>query len=209
MDINFIITAHDKESYLPHLMAMLHGYKKVWPNICLCYNGSIPDFEKTEFPRTIRRPNMGLQHGDHDLTMSGYNHFKTLNDGFRFIKIGIDSFLLDEDMITHIFEVMERDQCCYAGNRWYDQDSPSLATDIMFLDTRFGNPLSPPHGMLKVGDSYEHWLWNSVLFNNLKWLEIQQRVPVHPNNRMECEKLKWTMHHQLQANLDNMKKWGY
>jgi hypothetical protein len=43
----------------------------------------------------------------------------------------------------------------------------------------------------------------------LKWLEIQQRKPVHPDNRMECEKLKWTMQHQLDKNLENIRRWGF
>lgn len=205
MDINFIITAHDKEIYLPHLMGVLRGYKKIWANDCLCYNGNIPDFTCT-----IRRPNMGHSHGDHDLTMSGYNHFKTLNDGFRFIKIGIDTFLLDEEMILHIFETMEKDQCCYAGNHWHWQGDETLSTDIFFLDTRFGNPLNPPHGMERgEGADFERWMYLSIRNRKLKWLEIQQRIPVHPTNRLECEALKWTMHHQLDRNLDNMKKWGY
>lgn len=204
MDVNFIITAFDKEIYLPHLMEVLHGYKKVWPSICVVYNGNNPDF-----PCTLRRPNLGHQHGDHDLTMTGYNHFKTLNDGFRFIKIGIDTFLLDEDVIIHIFQTMEQEHCCYAGNHWHIDDPQTLATDIMFLDTRFGNPLNPPHGMAKDGADYEKWLWQSIRHRNLKWLEIQQRRPVHPTYRMECESLRWTMHHQLDRNLENMAKWGY
>jgi hypothetical protein len=204
MAINFIVTCHDKEQYLPHLIGILRGYKNIWADICLCYNGSIADFACT-----IRRPNMGHQHGDHDLTMSGYNHFKTLNDGFRFVKLGIDTFLLDEQIIAHIFETMERDQCCYAGNRWHGEGTESLATDIMFLDTRFGNPLNPPHGMEKDGPDFERWMWLSIRNRGLKWLEIQQRRPVHPGNRMECEQLKWTMHHQLENNLANISKWGF
>lgn len=204
MKINFIITAFDKEIYLPHLLRVIQSYVTVEPQIVIAYNGSDPNF-----PCTLRRPNMGHQHGDHDLTMTGFNHFRTLNDGFRFIKIGIDSFLLDENFLIHIFDTMQKERACYAGNPWHNEDSPSLSTDVIFLDTRFGNPLNPPHGMEKDGDDYESWLWKSIHKRNLKWLEIQQRKPVHPDNRMECEELKWTMHHQLQANLENMRKWRF
>jgi hypothetical protein len=204
MEVNFIVTVFDKETYLPHLFEVLDSYSLVRPTVTIAYNGPRHDFQCN-----VRRPNMGLQHGDHDLTVSGYNHFRTLNDGFRFIKIGIDTFLLDEKLIVHIFETMERGQCCYAGNRWHHEDSPTLATDIIFLDTRFGNPLDPPHGMAKVGHDYESWMWHSIHSKNLKWLEIEQRKPVHMANRHECEKLKWTMHHQLERNVENMRKWGY
>jgi hypothetical protein len=204
MKINFIITAFDKEIYLPTLLKIIRSYKRIEPEIVIAYNGS-----KADFPCTLRRPNMGHQHGDHDLTMTGYNHFKTINDGFRFIKIGIDSFLLDENYLIHFFDMLPVSSCCYAGNRWHSEESNSLATDIMFLDTRFGNPLNPPHGMTKDGDDYEQWMWQSMQRNNLHTMFIPYRTPVHPNNRLECEPLKWTMHHQLERNFDNMRKWGY
>jgi len=204
MKINFIVTVFDKEIYIPYLLRVINSYRIIKPEIVVVYNGSNPDFQCT-----LRRPNMGHQHGDHDLTMTGFNHFRTLNDGFRFIKIGVDSFLLDENVLIHIFETMEKERACYAGNRWHNEDSPSLSTDVIFLDTRFGNPLNPPHGMEKDADDFEQWMWKSVHRRNLKWLEIQQRKPVHPDNRMECEELKWTMHHQLDKNLDNMRNWGY
>lgn len=204
MKCNFIITAHDKEIYLPYLLRVIHSYRKVEPEIVIAYNGSDP-----EFPCTLRRPNMGQSDGDNDLTMSGYNHFRTINDGFRFIKTGVDTFLLDEDMLVHIFEVMERESACYAGNPWHGNDSESLSTDIIFLDTRFGNPLNPPHGMERDGADFEKRMWQSMRHRNLKCLTIQQRNPVHPNNRLECAALKWTMHHQLENNIENMKRWDY
>jgi hypothetical protein len=204
MKVNFIVTAHDKEIYFPYLLKIITRYRKVEPEIVIAYNGSDP-----EFSCTVRRPPMPGSDGDSDLTMSGYNHFKTINDGFRFIKIGVDTFLLDEDILVHIFEVMEQEKACYAGNKWHGNDSESLATDIMFLDTRFGNPLNPPHGMEKDGADFEKWMWQSIRHRKLKWLTIQQREPVHPNNRMECAALKWTMHHQLEKNIENMRAWDY
>ena len=198
------MTAFDKECYLPHLLKLISSYKQVEPSVVVAYNGNDP-----KFPCDVRRPNMGLQHGDHDLTMSGYNHFKTLNSTERFIKIGIDSFLCDENWIIKIFRCMQDRYAVYGGNRWHSEESPSLATDIMFLDMRWENPLNPPHGMEKDADDYEQWLWNSVHRRKLNWMVIQERRPVHPNNRLECAALKWTMHHQLEKNLDNMRKWGY
>jgi len=176
----------------------------IQPTVVIAYNGS-----DDSFPCDVRRPNMGHSHGDHDLTMSGYNHFKTINDGFRFIKIGIDTFMLNEDALIWIFNDMEIAKSCYAGNYWHYEGSQSLATDIMFLDTRYGNPLNPPHGLEKNGDDFETWMFNSVNGRKLPIMLLGSRTPVHPSNRMECERYKWTMHHQLEANLENMRKWGF
>ncbi len=204
MEINFIITAHDKECYLPYLRKVLMCYQKIKPSYVVIYSGS-----NKEFPCTLRRPHMPHSDGDLDLTLTGFNHLRTMNDGFRFIKMGIDTLLLDEGAVIEIFLAMERAGACYAGNAWHGNDSESLSTDIIFLDTRFGNPLNPPHGLEKDGADFEKWMWQSMRHRGLKCLNIAARDPVHPNNRMECAKLKWTMHHQLENNVANMNKWGY
>lgn len=204
MKINFVITAFDKEIYLPHLLKVIQSYRKIEPEIVIAYNGS-----QTDFPCTVRRPNMGHQHGDHDLTVTGFNLLKAKNDTFRFIKIGIDTFLLDESKLIKIFNVMEQEQACYAGNRWGFEEENSYSTDVIFMDTRFGDPFNLPYGLEKEGPAYEWWLYDSIQRRNLKIHIIEERRPVHPDNRNKCEALKWTMHHQLENNLEDIKKWGF
>ncbi len=204
MNVNFIITAFNKEEFLPLCLKTIRSYKTIRPRIVVCYNGSDP-----EFPADIRRDNLGHQRGDKDLTLAGYNHHWMTNSDHRFIKIGIDTFLLNEQPIIEIFDRMEKAEACYAGNRWGNESEPSLATDIIFLDTRFGNPLCPPDGMEEDGPQYEFWMWNSVHKNKLKIISIDERIPVHPNHRLEFLQFSWTMHHQLENNIDNMRRWGY
>jgi hypothetical protein len=198
MLVNFIITAHDKEDFRHYCLRVIDSYKRIKPRVVLAYNGDDP-----EFPCDLRRDNHGHQHGDRDLTLAAYSTFTTSS---RYIKLGIDSFLLEEQVLIDIFTRMEKAGCCYAGNRWGNESEESLATDVIILDTRFGDPLKD---LPTEGPSYEHWLFNNVRRLGLKALMLRERIPVHPHNRMECPPLRWTMHHQLQQNLYNMRKWGY
>ena len=201
MRINFIITANDKEDFLEPLLSVLRGYKKIKVSHCIAYNG-----KQDDFPRHMWIPNRGHQQGDMDLTKAGYYALKS-NNVFRFIKIGIDSFLLDEDQIIRIFNEMEKSQCGYAGNRWGHEDEQSLSTDIIFSDIMFGNVFD---GLDMEGyPGYEFAMWGHCNKYKIKAMMIKERIPVHQANRLECEALKWTMHHQLERNIANMEKWGY
>lgn len=202
MNINFIVTAFNREQYLPIQRKILGSYERIKPTVALCYNGSDP-----KFPADVRTRNRGHQEGDYDLTVLGLDYLRQRNDCRRFIKIGIDTFLLNEAALMNIFWEMEQSMCCYAGNHWGSEEEPSYATDIIFLDALYGDPLKDMD--IKDGASYEWWMFNSIKNKGLKAMMIQDRVPVHPNNRHECAALHWTMHHELEKNIENIRRWDY
>jgi hypothetical protein len=199
MQVNFIITCFDKESFVDLAVKTITSYKKISPRICLAYNG-----KDEKFKCNVRIPNRGHQQGDLDLTLAGYENLLH-NEIFRFVKIGADTCLLDEDIIISIFDDMARKRCGYAGNNWHEGQT-SLATDIIFADLRFGNAFE---GLtLKGYPAYEWAMYGQCEKRKIKAMIIKDRVPVHPDNRNECEKLKWTMHHELDKNIANARKWG-
>ena len=96
---------------------------------------------------------------------------------------------------------MENDESCYAGNHWFSENDQSLATDIIFANTSYGN----------IFESFE-WdeqffetsLYSTMVKNNYKASIIKERIPVVPNYRFSCESLKWTMEHDLKSNLKSL-----
>ncbi len=202
MNVNFIITAFGYIEYAPILRRVLMNYRIIQPEVLICYNGPV-----TEFECNIRMANRGHQKGDLDLTLAGYNAFQQRNNWQRFIKTGIDTFLLDEQKLVDIFVEMERRECAYAGNRWDNEKSNTYATDIIFLDTAFGCPFDGDWN--QRAPSFEGQMWENMVSRQLKAHIIPQRVPVHFDNRLQCEALRWTMQHELYKNVDNMHRWGY
>jgi hypothetical protein len=124
----------DKEEFISYQLDLINSYKKITPTIIVGYNGLKQDIYKDFYA-----PNLGHSAGDMDLTLKGYQQFKKKNSDYRFIKLGVDSWLCDEDKIIDIFNKMEENSCGYAGNKWHDENNPSLASDIIFADIRFGN----------------------------------------------------------------------
>jgi hypothetical protein len=201
MKVGFIITANNKEEFREMCLDSIGSYRIIKPATVLCYNGN-----DASFPCEIRAENLGHQAGDCDLTLRGYERLASLGF-FRIIKVGIDTLLLKEQKLLEIFNRMEHVRACYGGNRWGHEEEESFATDTMFLDTRFGSPFS---GLFeKDGPSFEHWLFRRMQRHKLPAMMITERIPVHPHNRMECEALRWTMHHQLENNVANVLRWGY
>jgi hypothetical protein len=133
MDINFIVTCHNREDYLPYLEEVFKSYKKIIPHHFICYNG-----DKSYFPCDLRIKNLGFQRGENSLIKLGYEVSKHYNDYPRFVKIGIDTFMLNEDVIISIFKQLEEKQLPYAG-QWECRPGITLTSDIFFCDTRFGN----------------------------------------------------------------------
>jgi SAM-dependent methyltransferase len=191
MDVNFIITCFNREGYLPYLLNIINSYKEVKAKVAVCYNGG-----QTAFPCDVKIANLGHQMGDVSLTRSGYAHLKS-NGTARFIKIGIDSWLLDENSIIDIFNRMEKEQACYAGNWW---GGSSLSTDIMFVDTRYGDPLEKLTGVNSVS-SFESFMFKALEGAKFKYYVIPEREKVHSENRYKCDKLHWCMFHNLNENI--------
>ena len=198
IEVNIIITCFDKEEYREGLMQCINEYKFITPNICLCYNG-----EMDVFPCDLKMENQGHQLGDISMTLAGYKYFKG-NGVNRFLKIGIDSWILDDKVIYEIFRSLESSQSSYAGNYWFAENTPSLATDIIFADTTYGNIFE---AFEWDGVYFETSLFNTVVKNNLKISFITERVPIDPLNRFKCDKLNWVMEHDLKKNFESY--WKY
>jgi hypothetical protein len=200
MKVNFIVTCHNREEYLDGLKDVLAHYYKIEPTMILCYNGNDPSF-----PADIRLQNTGHQKGDYDLTIAGYRKIRD-NLCPRFIKIGIDSWLLDEDKIISIFDKMATINAAVGTSHWFvnhQRPDHSYATDIMFMDTRMGEVL----GKINPPGCFEAELWNAVKENNLNAYVIPERNPGDGPCRWSCPALGWTMEHNLQKNIAFAKRW--
>ncbi len=198
IEVNLIVTCYDKEEYLFGFLECIKEYKYIIPNVCLCYNGTLHGF-----PSDIKLTNQGHQLGDISLTLAGYACLKN-NGVSRFLKLGIDSWLMDDSIIYKIFRSMSQSKSAYAGNYWFAENTPSLSTDIIFADLNFGNIFEKFEW---DGRFFETSLYTTILKNKLKISFIQERIPVEPENRFECSSLKWTMEHDLKKNLINF--WKY
>lgn len=200
--VNFIVTCFDKEDFWPYLYALINSYKFIIPHIAFCYNG-----QNENLDADFRCENRGLYLGDVDLIAGGYELLR--HNGVRnFIKLSVDSWLCDEQKIHDIFDHMEKHGVQYAGSEWDTRDN--FSTDVFFVREcgqniigRFVDlclercPTSIPENcMAKVALDSGQW-----------WLFDERRVIGLNQHRTEVPELKWTMWHDLQKNIDNLKKW--
>jgi hypothetical protein len=193
MDINFIVTCFDHEDYLPYLEEVFKSYKKIIPHYFICYNG-----KKDYFPCHLRIQNFGLHMGDLMLIKTGYELSKFYNDFPRFVKIGIDTFLLKEDKIIEIFSQMEDGKNFFAG-QWDNIPGITIKSDIFFCDTRFGNVFDN----LKFDETQrlEGLLANAVRKEGKGWLPIVRSVTENYD-----EELGWVFSHNIGYNIESFKK---
>ena len=191
-EINFIVTCFDKEKYWPFLKTILEKYKKIKANYVIAYNGNIEGFSE------IKIHNSGHHQGDMELTLVGYEALKHNGCG-RFVKLSVDSWIIDESRIIDIFEKMQSKKGSnYAGCHWDIYES--LSTDIFFATSDLFEKLKK---VRKITDMYERIMFNIASNPYI----ITERHPVHWDNRWKCEKLKWTMHHDLDQNIANYEKY--
>ena len=191
--INFIITCFDREAYWPKLEELILSYKTIDPIISLAYNGDDDDFKCS-----VRVPNKGLQEGEFDLIQAGYKYLidnDTPSD--LFVKLSIDSWLCNEDVIVNIFNKMQHFKVPYAGNYWSLSDE--LSTDIIFANISYGNIFE---NLKMDGRVLEHSMSNAVGRLGGRFFLINEREPVHPDNRNSCKNLSWTMEHELEKNIN-------
>jgi len=216
MNVNFIITCYNRESYWPELKKIIESYKNITPHIALCYNGLDDNFEcdfKCEYKPNGGRGNDRHPHGvdyadsDCELTLGGYNFLKS-NGVNLWVKLSIDSWLLDENKLVQILENIENQDCAYGGNTWYKR--VNMSTDIFFANTKTHNIFED---MLKYSVEFFDYLYsipNPEGFEHLMYfisrqynrLIIVDREPLHSDvTRWFCYKLGWTMSHFLVTNL--------
>lgn len=200
IDINFIVTCYSRENYWPYLKKILDSYKKIKAHYVYCYSGLNPNE-----PCDFRCENRGFIEGDTDLMIGGYNLLK--DNGVKYwIKISIDSWLLNEDKILNIFDIMEKNNYVYAGNRW--TGDAWFSTDIFFSrdnEFNFMNKFANGaiHYITQVDYSIEGFIANLAKQSG-KYYIIPEREPVRGNygTRYIVEALDWTMSHNLSDNIN-------
>jgi len=193
-EVNIIITCFNREAYLPGMIKAINSYSRIKPNYAVAYDGT--DFK---FPCQVRIDNPGHQRGDMALTIAGYNYLKA-NCVPRWIKVGIDSWLTDDNKLFELFERMEREQAGYAGIHWCG--GGELSTDIFFVDTRYGDVFEELEHRLttKTGlnGNFERIMSDCVKAKNVKPYIIPERKI--KDHRWKCDELGWTMSHTLKDN---------
>jgi hypothetical protein len=225
--VNFIITCYDKEIYYPYLKSILSSYKKIRPHVALSYNGEIKNFNY-EFDfcyKTIYKPNGGRgsdrhPHGcdyadaDFELTIGGYECLKN-NGVSNWVKLSIDSWLIDENKIIQIVKELKKQKCAYAGNYWYQ--TKNLSTDIFFANTEFNNIFEDmkTHGVeffdylydVKNPEGFEFFM--GFIANQYDKLIILDREPLDASTtRWFVNNLGWTMSHILDTNINFLKTYN-
>jgi hypothetical protein len=212
MEINFIISCFNREDYWPYLLKIINGYTKIKANIILAYNGDSDQFKQNS---SIVLPNYGHQKGEATLILAGFKYAKeNFPNCKKFIKLGMDSWLLDENVITDIFDRTDRHKSCYAGNFWsyeHIEIRHHLSTDVFFVNEDYGDfyeNYSRQKGLIETlpfnGLIMEDIMYNCIVNIGSPITIIEEREPVHPNNRMECKKLNWIMSHDLNENIHFM-----
>jgi hypothetical protein len=213
ININFIITCFNREAYWPYLKKVLESYKNISPNIVLCYNGENQDFAKIS--NVVLNQNSGHQSGEANLIIQGAKYAKKHFDSKLFIKLSIDSWLLNEDIILNIFNKMQEHNIAYAGNHW--NNHYQLSSDICFINENVINFFEPleiicadmykknPSGH---GTALESAFFHVVASSNNKYLIIPEREPVHDEFRFKCHELNWTMSHSLEENIEYLNKYS-
>jgi hypothetical protein len=200
--INFIITCYNREEYWDHLEKILKSYKLIDANYVLAYNGNDPNFNGYYVGQ-----NRGHSLGEYDCIIGAYN--KIIPNSNKWIKISVDSWLLDEHKILKIFTEMEKNKCGFAGHYW-NRVEGDISTDIFFVDTNYGNIFEIMSKNEFPFFEHNKYLEEGVFYllkkNNIKIHLINERNPIHWENRYSCVKLKWTMRHNLDENLNYLKK---
>jgi hypothetical protein len=215
--INFIITVYDKEEYWPYLKNILDRYEKIKSNYVVCYSGNRDDFKCDFRMKNLINGGRGENHHLHSsphvdmdylLTLKGYDLLKSNNIN-NWIKLSVDSWLLDEDKIIQIMDFLENENCVYGGNIWYSHINYS--TDIFFANT---NEINIFEDLKTNGVKFLDWLYDKKIPTGLENLMRYMVIPYNhaiivdrepldaDSTRWMCPKLGWCMSHCLETNID-------
>jgi hypothetical protein len=216
-EINFIITVYDREDYWKYLKNILDGYVTIKSNYVVCYSGDRDDFEFNFRLKNKINGGRGNNHHIHasphvdmefDLIIGGYELLKN-NNVTNWIKLSVDSWLLDENKIKQIVDFLDNEDCVYGGNEWYSHIN--LSTDIFFANTKKHNIFED----LKIhGKHFLDWLYYKQIPTGLEnlmryivipydYVIIMDREPLTSDGtRWLCPELGWCMSHCLETNVE-------
>jgi hypothetical protein len=222
IDVNFIITIYNREDYWPYLKNILDSYKTIKSNYVVCYSGIDDSFECDFRMKNVINGGRGDNHHPHssphvdmdfDLMMAGYEILKN-NNVTNWIKLSVDSWLIDERKIVDILNFLKNEDCVYGGNYWYTHIN--LSTDIFFLNTKHYNIFED---LKKHGKHFLDWLYNNKiptgLENLMRYIVIPhnhaiiiEREPLNAEStRFLCPNLGWCMSHDLGTNIEFLKNY--
>ncbi len=206
MEVNFIVTCFDKTDYRPYLDKIIATYETIVPHVAFCYNGGDAAYGNNHCDFVC--DNKGHQLGEYDLICGGYDVLKC-NQVHNWIKIGVDSWLCEEDHIIKIFEAMELSHSVYAGNYWNAHHM--LSTDIMFVrdhDYKVFDAFKETGRDFFVSENHLMEMLMHHVVGNKPHMIIQDREPVAmESTRFQVPALGWTMCHELQQNIDFIKRY--
>lgn len=219
-EINFIITVYNRENYWSYLKSILDNYKQIKSNYVICYSGEDDNFYSDFKIKNTINGGRGSDHHmhssphvdmDYDLIIGGYNILKK-NNVTNWIKLSVDSWLLDETKIIEIFDFLTNEDCSYAGNNWYSKFNKS--TDIFFANTKNQNILED---FKKNGKEFLDYLYDikspeglerlmNYIIEPYNYAIISDREPiVADSTRWMVPKLGWCMSHNLETNIEFLK----
>jgi hypothetical protein len=193
MNVNFIITVNNRENYWPYLKEIFNSYKIIKPNIALCYNGN-----DKNFTADFKCINKGHIEGEIDLIIGGYNLLKN-NKINKWVKIGVDSWLLNEEKILSIFNEMDKQNSIYGGSYWNGYDR--LSTDIFFASTENINFLEELNYLYGPPGIEFKMLQLINKFGGFYIIPERQYVDGCSGSRFVVESLGWVIQHDLRLNL--------
>lgn len=206
MEVNFIITCFDKEAFAIKNIEIINSYKRIRPNIFLAYNGN-----DGTFPCNSKISNLGLQLGEYSLIKEAYTHLKETTNTNLWVKVSADSWLCDENYLYMLLTLLQNSDIGYFGSFWNHEQQ--LSSDIFLVNTEKYNLFEEFFDVVeenKEGLENGTIVLENLLFYATKRKGIPFRInpyrnPVHPNNRNVCYKAGWTMEHDLEKNLENLK----
>lgn len=206
MEVNFIITCFDKEKFALKNVEIIKSYKRIKPNIFLAYNGN-----DDTFPCDAKIENLGLQLGEYSLIKEAYTALKNKDKTNLWVKVSADSWLCDENYLYVLLTLLQNSDLGYFGSFWNHEQQ--LSSDIFLANTEKYNLFEEFFDVVeenKDGLISGTTVLESLLFYAAKRKEIPFRInpyrnPVHPNNRNVCYKAGWTMEHDFDKNLENLK----
>ena len=154
-------------------------------------------------------------YSDCELTVDGYNYLRKKNNNNLWIKLSVDSWLLDEDKIIKIFELMQEHDCPYGGNIWYIRQN--MSTDICFFDTSKYNLLQEISDHHTSFFDHLHAIVNPHGFEHLMYfisrqynqLIIANREPLDASTTRWCvPDIGWTMYHDISKNINFLSQYN-